>query len=123
MSVDVNAAITDWNNKAVEAKAELEPLEEDLKQSYNNYIDSLVAYLQKVKDTNEIRSRYIRIFQNEDMKNDTRIANQFSYHAVEPIKNIAPKYILDNKAQMGLRNSLEIVRSESVERLLSKKVL
>jgi hypothetical protein len=120
MNIVVNDAVTDWNNTAETANTELKTLEDTLKSSYNNYIDSLAAYLQKIKDINTVREKYIRIFESEDMKNDTRLRVEFLYSASESLKNNGNKYILDN---INLRDSYELVMSESVDRLLSKKVI
>lgn len=74
----------------------MEELEMRLKQAYNSYIDALVNYLNQ--------------WNQEPGNNDLKINN-------------ATKYILDNNISVGLRNSLEIVRSANTEKLLSKKVM
>lgn len=71
-------------------------LEGKLKIAYNSYIDSLVAYLGDIK------------------QGPTNLQGEFDK---------ALPYILDNSFEVGLRNSYELVRSGSIEKLLSKKVI
>lgn len=123
MGTDVNQVITTWNNACTAAKTELDALEAALAAEYNKYIDSLSAYLQKLKATNDIRQNYINAFSNEDSKNGTCTRNNFLHSAAAPIENIATKYILDNSTDIGLRNSYELVRAARTDVLLTKKVI
>ena len=80
------------------SNSQLQSAENTLKEAYNNYIESLVAYLIEVK------------------KPENKTSNGFK-------ENNAEKYILDSHISVGLRNSLEIVRAANTEKLLSKKVV
>lgn len=80
------------------SSSELQSAEITLKEAYNNYIDSLAAYLTEVE------------------KPENKISNGFK-------ENNAEKYILDNHFSVGFRDSLELVRAASIEKLLSKKVV
>jgi len=74
----------------------MDELENALKEAYNNYIDALVAYLGDIK------------------QNSTNLEGAFDN---------ATKYILDNHISVGFRDSLEIVRAGSTDKLLAKKVI
>lgn len=74
----------------------MDELEVLLKQAYNNYIDSLVNYLNQCKQ--EPGDKNFKV-------------------------NNATKYILDNNISMGFRDSLEIVRAADTSKLLAKKVI
>lgn len=78
--------------------SQLQSAENNLKEAFNNYIDSLVAYLTEVK------------------KPGNKTSNGFK-------ENNAEKYILDNHFSVGFRDSLELVRAASIKKLLSKKVV
>lgn len=123
MSIDVNEAVTAWNNECAAAKTDLATLEAALKADYNKYIDSLSAYLQRLKAANDVREGYVNDFGADDIKNNTHTRNNFIYSAAAPIENNATEYILDNSVGLGLRNSYELVRSTSTDRLLAKKVV
>lgn len=70
----------------------LEDLESNLKEAYNNYIDAMVDYLNQVKSSSNLQI------------------------------NNADKYLLDNHISRGLRDSLEIVRAGDTNKLLEKKL-
>lgn len=123
MSTDVNAAVTTWNDACATAKTEVASLEATLKADYNKYVDSLAAYVERVKAANDIRTGYANILGNEDVENDIRTRNEFLSLAVAPIENSAAKYILDSQEGDRVTRSLRLVRACDANELLERKFL
>jgi len=123
MSINANAAATDWNNQRSEAIGELDTLEATLKADFNKYIDSLSAYLQRLKAANDIRNNYINDLGVEDIKNDTRNRQTFLYSATDPIKNNAMNYIFDDHRNSQVTKASLLIGSCDVNELNSRKVL
>ncbi len=98
---NVNDAIKTWDAAAI---TELEALEATLKADYNRYLDSLAAYVARVKAINDARQSFFKIIQ---------------ISAAASIKNQAAKYILDNGG--SLMPSIHIVNSCDSDKLLNRK--
>lgn len=122
MSTNVKEAIATWNKEHATATAELEALEAPLKTDYNRYIDSLAAYIARVKAANDVRQGYVGIFQIEDVLNGTRTQGIFEYSAKAPIQSNASKYLLDNDVNGRVTTSLILTSSCSADGLLERKV-
>ena len=123
MSTDVNAAVATWNAEYATATAELPTLEATLKADYNKYVDSLAAYVARVKAANDIRQGYERILGIEDVANDTRTRKEFLALADDPIANIAENYLLDKDRNGKVTTSLVLVGSCNADELLARKAL
>lgn len=123
MSINANAVATDWNNQRSVAIGELDTLEVTLKADYNKYIDSLSAYLQRLKAANDIRNNYINDLSIEDIKNDTRNRETFLYSAADPIKNNAKDYMLDDHRNSEVTKASLLIESCSIDALINMKVL
>lgn len=76
-------------------QSQLLEAENELKTSFNNYIDSMAIYLSKVEEA-----------EKEGIK-----------PTVEP-----STYLLDNHISMGLNRSLDLVNARSSKEILSKKI-
>lgn len=123
MSTNVKHAISSWNKEYLEATRELAALEATLKADYNKYVDSLAAYVARVKAANDVRQGFVRVLETEDASNGTKTIHEFTYHAKAPIKNQADKYLLDKPVdKLQYQYSLEAVRACNVEKLLQRKV-
>lgn len=123
MSTDVNQAVTTWNAEHAAATAELEALEATLKVNYNAYIDSLAAYIARVKAANDVRQGYIRVLEIEDVANDTRTLGGFVHSAEKPIENQALEYLLDHDRNFRATPSLVIADACDAAKLLERKAI
>jgi hypothetical protein len=122
MSTNVNEAVTTWNAEHATATVELETLEATLKADFNKYVDSLAAYVGRLKSANDVRQGFVCILSIEDVSNDTRTADAFGYNAELPIENNAVKYLLDTNNDAETK-SPTFVRACASENLLSRKAV
>ena len=122
MGTNVNEAITTWNNEHTAATAELVTLEATLKADYNRYVDSLAAYIARVKTANDVRGGFIRQLEIEDVSNGTRTFQHFASAAKNPIENEAATYILDNDRTFRVTPSVLLVDACNDAALLERKV-
>lgn len=121
MSTNVNEAITTWNDEHAAATVELETLEETLKADYNKYVDSLAAYVARVKAANDVRDGFIRVLQSEDISNGTATFHEFVSGAENPIESNAGKYLLDTINPVEVKSPV-IVAACDAAGLLERKV-
>lgn len=121
MGVEVTAAVTTWNNEHTAATSELETLEAALKASYNAYIDSLAAYISRVKQANDMRQDYIRVFSIEDRENGTTKRKYFLQDAKDPVANAGTKYMLDPGETDQVMRSYYLVRASDSAGLSARK--
>lgn len=122
MSTNVNHAVSVWNKEYLEATSELAALEATLKADYNKYIDSLVAYLKRLKSANDVRQGFVRKLEIEDASNGTRTIHEFTYHAKPSLENRADKYVIEQDVGAGTPAVVTTVRACSVESLIQRKV-
>jgi hypothetical protein len=123
MSTNVNAAVSDWNTQHANAITDLDTLEATLKDDFNKYVDSLSNYLERLKDSNNIRNNYIISLDIEDVSNNTRTRVQFTDEAAPPIENNAIKYLLDNHEGDQVTRSVFLTKAYDATKLLNRKIL
>lgn len=123
MGTDIAEAINTWNDEHTTATAELAALEATLKADYNNYVDSLCAYLHRLKEANDIRQGFIRKFSLADASNETKHCTTFASGSKQLIENQAVKYLLDRPSYRESSESRTTVQALAHEILLERKVL
>jgi hypothetical protein len=123
MNANVTEAINTWNAEHAKATKELAALELALKADYNKYVDSLCAYLHRLKEANDIRQGYIRKFSISDNANETRKCAEFGSSSKQAIENQADKYLLERPSYRDTSESRIKVRALGYEALLERKVL
>lgn len=124
MNYDVNEAISTWNDEHTTATTELVALEATLKEDFNQYVDSLCAYLHRLKEANDIRQGYLARFKKMDVSEGTnRQSKLFGQGAKQLIENQAVKYLLERPAYNEDSKSKTTVQALAHEKLLELKVL
>jgi hypothetical protein len=86
-------------------------------------VDSLSNYLERLKDSNNIRNNYIISLDIEDVSNNTRTRVQFTDEAAPPIENNAIKYLLDNHEGDQVTRSVFLTKAYDATKLLNRKIL
>lgn len=120
MDKNIKAIAESWNETRSTTIKELEALELSLKTNYNNYIDSLVGYLDKIQTVNEARRSIIRELGKEDTSNKTITVIEFATLAEDPITNNALEYIIDRQEPL-IEKSRHMVLACDTVKLLRRK--